>query len=925
MLLATVPVTATAIVLAAYFIHGQLHIADEVLNTHGESTARHLSRACEYGVFAGNPDILRPIVVSALEEDAVVSVTVTDHLGTTIIEEMKSPSRFVGASSPKEDEILSFSHAITLFPMEIDEMDLASHSDSERVSPVILGWVIVKLSTVEAAAAQREAINNSLVITFIGIVLSILLAILFSHKLTLPLSRLTDKVRRIGEGDLDIPRGATSTGEIGTLESGIYGMLHSLRESRGNLQKQIDKATTDLRHSLNIVEQQNIELRTARQDSLLANNAKSTFLANVSHEIRTPLNGILGFARLLKKSGLKSEQADYVDTIEKSATNLLHLIGDILDISKIESGKIDIQDVKFDLKECIEDVITLLAPSAYDKLLDISSVFYDDVPQLLMGAPDRIRQILVNLVGNAIKFSDHGTIIVRTALEDEDEDEDHVMIRISVSDQGIGISQQDKEILFNSFFQLDNSTTRRHSGTGLGLFISKSLAELMGGTVNVDSSEGEGSTFWFTFRAKKTEYSSSDATLLDQPFKGSTALIYDENQYSGIAALHMLRSFGFSMVSCNSVVELNKQIAMNAHIDLVVLGLSKADAIPERLQLLYSTIIRHTTACTLCFINSVDPITLLQVREHGYDACLPKTSRSNEVLQTLKRLLPNKPEFQADDKSVTPADMGSGPSRNEERIFPFETSLSSLKILIAEDNQINAKLLCTILDQAGARSILVSDGKQAVELFTQQNFDVILMDVHMPEKNGVQATAEIRELETGRRRIPIIGLTASVLANERKVYLSAGMDDLLIKPVPIDRLLQTIRYWSTNRNIQTRESYNQQFPHTSHVASNTAEGNSLSTNGALTRTLLDMLLDDIPATREKLQRAFNDKDWDQLGELVHKFLGGLGYCDVPALKSAVENLQNKLHPVTDTLPKALDNVFNEMKWLLDRYRGNVDN
>jgi two-component system sensor histidine kinase BarA len=920
MLLATIPVTVTAIVLAAYFIRGQLQSADQELNSHGESTARHLARACEYGVFAGNPDILRPIVVSALEEESVISVTVTDQFGATIIQESKPTSANQNAFPLESDKTLSFSHAITLLPIEIDEL-ASEPPGAERLASDTLGWVIVKLSTNEANRKRAAAIRNTLIITFLGIALSILLALHFGNKLTSPLLRLTSAVRKIGEGNLSISIDTTSTGELGSLETGIDGMLQSLRDSRDNLQKQVDKATTDLRHSLQIVEKQNIELRSARQDALLANNAKTVFLANVSHEIRTPLNGILGFVKLLKKTGLKREQEDYVETIEKSAENLLYLIGDILDISRIESGKLALQDVSFNLKECIEDIVTLLAPSAYDKSLDISSIFYDDVPAELLGAPDRIRQILINLVGNAIKFSYQGTIVIRTSLEEE-ENED-VLVRISVTDQGIGISQQDKDVLFNSFSQLDNSTTRRYGGAGLGLSISKSLAEIMGGMIGVESSEDKGSTFWFTFRAKRLEHSTRE-TAGNQPFSNTFALFYDENYHSSLAIMHLLRGFGVSVSTCNGIDDFNQQLTASTRIDLIVLGLSKEEALPEKIRLLVSTVRQHSAAGILCFINSVDPITLLQVREHGCNACISKTTRSREIVENVKTLLAMNRSNHEDATSPLAPKMDARLSDISNNKNPFGISLSSVKILIAEDNDINAKLLCTILDQTGAMTTLVKDGKRAVELFTQHSFDLILMDVHMPEKNGVQATAEIREMETGQERIPIIGLTASVLANERKMYLNAGMDDLLIKPVSIDRLLQTVQLWSSRRGKHSSGANGAGVPPDFSVAKGLSERGVMAGSNKLTRTLLDMLIDEIPVTRENLQQAFADKNWDLLAELVHKLLGGLGYCDVPALKSAVENLQNKLHPVTEALPKALDNVFDEMQWLVDRYRGKDD-
>lgn len=430
-----------------------------------------------------------------------------------------------------------------LMPVFGHHRDLATDAvpaEAER----LLGWVEIELSHDGTLLRGYRNLFTSLLLILACLALSGLLALRMSRTINDPIERIKHAVNQLKDGHLEERLPTMGSHELDELAHGINRMAETLQNAHEELQHSIDQATEDVRQNLETIEIQNIELDMARKEALEASRIKSEFLANMSHEIRTPLNGILGFTHLLqKKSEMTPRQLDYLNTIEKSADNLLGIINEILDFSKIEAGKLVLDSIPFNLRDLIQDTLTILAPAAHAKQLELLSLIYRDTPASLVGDPLRLKQILTNLVSNAIKFTREGTIVVRAMLEDEHED--CAQLRISVQDTGIGLSPQDVRTLFQAFSQADNSLARQPGGTGLGLVISKRLIEQMGGEIGVDSTPGEGSQFWISLNLPKAH---DDAEALPpQPLLGRRAAIVDGHELARQALEHQLEDCGLSV------------------------------------------------------------------------------------------------------------------------------------------------------------------------------------------------------------------------------------------------------------------------------------------------------------------------------------------------------------------------------------------
>ncbi|EBB3354325.1 two-component sensor histidine kinase BarA [Salmonella enterica] len=907
MILILAPTVLIGLLLSIFFVVHRYNDLQRQLEDAGASIIEPLAVSSEYGMNLQNRESIGQLisVLHRRHSDIVRAISVYDDHNRLFVtsnfhldpSQMQLPA---GAPFPRRLSVDRHGDIMILRTPIISESyspDESAIADAKNTKNM-LGYVALELDLKSVRLQQYKEIFISSVMMLFCIGIALIFGWRLMRDVTGPIRNMVNTVDRIRRGQLDSRVEGFMLGELDMLKNGINSMAMSLAAYHEEMQHNIDQATSDLRETLEQMEIQNVELDLAKKRAQEAARIKSEFLANMSHELRTPLNGVIGFTRLTLKTELNPTQRDHLNTIERSANNLLAIINDVLDFSKLEAGKLILESIPFPLRNTLDEVVTLLAHSSHDKGLELTLNIKNDVPDNVIGDPLRLQQVITNLVGNAIKFTESGNIdilVEKRALSNT-----KVQIEVQIRDTGIGIPERDQSRLFQAFRQADASISRRHGGTGLGLVITQKLVNEMGGDISFHSQPNRVSTFWFHIHLDL-----NPNVIIDGPstacLAGKRLAYIEPNATAAQCTLDLLSDTPVEVVYSPTFSALPL-----AHYDIMILSVPVTFREPLTMQHERLAKAASMTDFLLLALPCHAQINAEKLKQGGAAACLLKPLTST-------RLLPALTEYCQLNHHPEPLLM--------------DTSKITMTVMAVDDNPANLKLIGALLEDKVQHVELCDSGHQAVDRAKQMQFDLILMDIQMPDMDGIRACELIHQLPH-QQQTPVIAVTAHAMAGQKEKLLSAGMNDYLAKPIEEEKLHNLLLRYKPGANVAARLMapepaefiFNPNATLDWQLALRQAAGKP-----DLARDMLQMLIDFLPEVRNKIEEQLVGENPNGLVDLVHKLHGSCGYSGVPRMKNLCQLIEQQLRsgvheeelePEFLELLDEMDNVAREAKKIL---------
>jgi len=896
MILILAPTLMVGLLLSSFFVvHRYNELQRQVIDA-GANIIEPLAISSEYSMTWHNRDAMRELVsllhrrhsgivraISVFDNHNQLYVTSNHKQNLSLLQQDDIRALPDDVSMERHGSILILRTPITSERYDVDELP----DEDAKPAGNPLGYVAIELDLQSVRLQQYKEVFVATLMLLFCLCLAMLFAYRLMRDVTGPIRNMVTTVDRIRRGQLDSRVEGYMLGELSILKNGINAMAMSLTAYHEEMQHNIDQATYDLRETLEQLEIQNVELDLAKKRAQEAARIKSEFLANMSHELRTPLNGVLGFTRQMLKTQLRTTQRDYMQTIERSANNLLSIINDVLDFSKLEAGKLMLEAIPFPLRATLDETLVLLAPSAHEKGLELTVVCDSNVPDNVIGDALRLQQILINLIGNAIKFTEQGYIGMRVGQRVITQS--RVELEIQVEDTGIGISEQQQTQLFQAFRQADASITRRHGGTGLGLVITQKLVREMGGEITFSSQPEQGSTFVIRVQLDLNPNAPGMPRVLDALSHARIAYVEADANVAS-AALEMLSATPLQIDYSETLEGLKA-----SHYPLLLMAMPVDISQPELLNERLINGLLDRADNVLMALPS--PMMLLadELKVRGIDGCIAKPI-------SLTRLLPMLLDLHTRQISE----------------LPLSPRLP-LTVMAVDDNPANLKLIGALLEEQVQNILLCSSAEHAIREARQQSLDVILMDIQMPEIDGIRASEIIRGLPH-HANTPIVAVTAHAIDGEREQLIKAGMNDYLAKPIDESKLRQLLARYTPPPVVSLPE-LQPILPTLDWQLALRQAANKPD----LARDLLRMLLEFLPEVHAKMAQFMAANEVNALREIIHKLHGSASYSGVPRMKQLCHQLERGLLEASDIaalepelleLQDEMENVAREARRLL---------
>jgi len=761
------PLISVSVILTIYQINGRMQEMTDTLEKEGRLVADHISNDSEHYMFTGDDGKLQSLIDEVVERADVEAAVILDRDGGIIV------SAGLAADGEGALNSLVITRPIIYKDTFVDEINKEIESLDVNV-----GQVRLNMSAQVIQGQQREILFDSLVILFAGLMISGIIVFLLSRSLFLPLKKLHAAVDSISAGKFNTKLSIQQGGEFSDIEHGINKMANELQVSKDQQKKKIDEATQALMELVLQLEQKNVLLDEAREEAEEIGNSKVEFLANMSHEIRTPLNAVIGASDLLMKIIRDDDATKYMSTLSVASRQLNSVVDDILDFSRMEANKLELEHVAFNIMEVLESVISLYSPLANEKNLELLLQVESGMPASIFGDPMRISQVVSNLVSNAIKFTEQGKVIV--SANSVVINNINLRLQINVKDTGAGLTEQAKEKLYDAFAQADNAVARKYGGSGLGLAIVRKLIEQMQGFINVKSTVDEGTEFNIHLDLKLDKRKQDD---FEKKLTGLTVLLYERDRVTEEAVKNKLHYWGVDVILCKNdddfIGNLMRHKVDGAGCSCIILGMGRDTLAMSSIEDSISKIRHLSVSPVILLLNAGDYTLPTNVIDE--QVCYIGRPVSRQVLYEKLRRISNK------DTSI--ADQSAGVCVNEV-MTDVATIFENLNILIAEDNDFNRDLLTDMLTAYGAQVDSVVDGQFAVEAALKGTYDIIFLDLHMPRKDGITAANEIKNAALENPPL-LVAATADVFIKDQGDDVDV-FDSFVFKPIREEVLLEKV-------------------------------------------------------------------------------------------------------------------------------------